>query len=66
VLYVAFGGSYYPIDGGADVPYFFMDVATYGPWPILAVAVLAIGVGYGVFGLDRLVMKRINPRKAGE
>jgi len=54
LIYNAFGGRF---EGSGHVlspyPYFFMNIPEYGPWGALIVAVFVVGIGYGLYGIDR-------------
>lgn len=54
LVYAALGGTFY-LSGEetSAIPYFFMDVATYGVLPILVVAASIVLIGYCLYAIDR-------------
>ncbi|MFH0992717.1 MAG: Pr6Pr family membrane protein [bacterium] len=54
LIYNAFGGRF---EGTGHVlspyPYFFMNIPEYGPWGAMIVAAFVVGIGYGLYGIDR-------------
>jgi len=59
LVYAALGGTFYlSEEATSGYPYFFMDLQTYGPLPVMVVALGVILIGYCLYGVDRGLMKR--------
>lgn len=62
MLYKAFGGIFILGDSVSSYPYFFLDFDTYGFFGVIlwviGIMILYIGLGYGLFGVDHIIVKR--------
>jgi len=59
IIYTALGGTFYLSDDAtSQYPYFFMNIAEYGPLPIFVVALSVVLIGYCLFWVDRGLLKR--------
>ncbi len=62
IVYAALGGTFYLSEEATSrYPYFFMNVAEYGPLPILVVALSVVLIGYCLYWVDRGLSKREEP-----
>ena len=67
LVYAAIGGVFKLGESVSSYPYYFLDIDKYGllgilPWIGLIMAVY-IGLGYGLYGLDRLLGQNWNKEK---
>ncbi|MFA5007593.1 MAG: Pr6Pr family membrane protein [Candidatus Izemoplasmatales bacterium] len=64
IVYAALGGTFWlSEDAVSAYPYFFMDVSTYGPLPIVVVALFVVLIGYGLFWTDRGLARRAEAKR---